>query len=339
MFLEWIMKKITLLLSVFLCIALLTSCAKEVDTSAMKLSNPNADDTAKKVYSYICETYGNHILSGQQESTWVDGSEYEMDYIYSTTGKLPAMRGFDFMNDDFDGVVSRATDWWKKGGLVTICWHCGADFTKEYNACKEDEITDWDAVLTKGTPENKAFIKNMDNAGKALSELQERGIPVLWRPFHEFDGAWFWWGKGGAENFKKLWIMMYEHFTYDLGLNNLIWVLGYCHNGTDYGEKLEKWYVGDEYCDIVGADSYEVDKNKAEKRLYKLVKKVTKDSKPLIFHECGLIPEPDDLQKVPWCSFMTWHTEYLIDTNSKQHLNEIYNSDYVVTLDELPKFE
>ena len=87
----------------------------------MKLSNANATETTKKVFAYICDTYENGIISGQQESTWVDGSEYEMNYIYDITGKYPAMRGLDFMNDDFDGVVDRAVDWWNKGGLVTIC--------------------------------------------------------------------------------------------------------------------------------------------------------------------------------------------------------------------------
>lgn len=304
----------------------------------MTLSNKNADEVTKNVYAYICEVYGEQIISGQQESTWVDGSEYEMNYLQNATGKLPAMRGLDFMNDDFDGVVERAKDWWNKGGIVTICWHCGPDFSGNYDNCKNDEIQNWDAVLTDGTPENKAFVENMDKAGKALAELQEAGVPVLWRPFHEFDGAWFWWGKGDSDNFKRLWIMMYDHFTYDLKLNNLIWVLGYSHNGTDYMGKPARWYPGDEYCDIVGADSYEVDINGAEERLHKIVKKITKGTKPLIFHECGLIPTEEQLKETPWCSFMTWHTEWLIDTNTKEHLSELYNSDYVITLDELPDF-
>lgn len=304
----------------------------------MQLSNKNADEVTKKLYDYICQVNKTAILSGQQESLWVGGSEYEMDYIHFVTGKLPAIRGLDFMGDDFDGVVERAEKWWQKGGIVTICWHCGPDFSEEYTACKEKEIPDWEAVLTDGTPGNAAFIKNMDKAGEALLRLQEKGVPVLWRPFHEFDGAWFWWGKGGSDNFIRLWQMMYNHFTNDLGLNNLIWVLGYSHNGKQYKGKPPKWYVGDEYCDIVGADSYEVDVNKAEKRLYRIVEKITKDSKPLIFHECGLIPELEDLKKTPWCSFMTWHTEYLIDANTKEHLKEIYESDYVITLDELPSF-
>ena len=117
------MKKFFSIISILLCISLLCSCSiiKE-DKSEMKLSNANATESTKKVYAYICDTYGNGIISGQQESTWVDGSEYEMNYIYDITGKYPAMRGLDFMNDDFDGVIERAVDWWNKGGLVATKW-------------------------------------------------------------------------------------------------------------------------------------------------------------------------------------------------------------------------
>lgn len=343
------MKKFICVISIILSFTILfCSCTKEVpepptpqevtDDTVMKLTNPNADETTQKVYSYICETYKNAIISGQQESTWHDGTEYEMNYVYETTGKLPAMRGLDFTNDDFDGVVSRAADWWNRGGLVTICWHCGSDFTGTYEGCRYDDIEDWDAVLTEGTPENQVFMANMDNAGRALQQLQEQGVTVIWRPLHEFDGKWYWWGRGGTENFKKLWIMMYNHFTYDLGLNNLIWVLGYSHNGDDFMRKPEQWYPGDEYCDIVGADSYEVDRNGAEERLHRVVLAITNDKKPLTFHECGKMPTIEQLKETPWCSFTIWHTEYLTDTNTKEELSEIYNSDYVITLDELPEF-
>lgn len=69
------------------------------------------------------------------------------------------------------------------------------------------------------------------------------------------------------------------------------------------------------------------------------VNKVTKNQKPLWMHECGQIPAVEQLEKTPWGSFMTWHTECLIDTNTKESLNAIYNSDYVTTLDELPSFK
>lgn len=174
------MKKVINFISIILCLSLLLcSCSRakiETDKSAMQLSNANADETTKRIYSYICDIYENGIISAQQESTWMGSSEYEMDYIYNTTGKLPAMRGLDFMNDDFDGVVQRSIDWWNKGGLVTICWHCGSDFADSYDECISDEIENWDFILTDGTPENQAFIESMDKAGNALLELQKTGV-------------------------------------------------------------------------------------------------------------------------------------------------------------------
>ena len=304
----------------------------------MNLTNENATPEAKKLYKYIASVYKNKVISGQQESTWFGGDDYEMNYIHQKSGKYPAMRGLDFMGDDFNGVVSRAEKWAKKGGIVTICWHCSSQFDQSYDACKADEFTaeQWEAVLTPGTSENRAFIRGMDKAGNALLQLQNKGIPVLWRPFHEFDGGWFWWGKGGSEYFKRLWIMMYNHYTYDLGLNNLIWVLGYSHNGTDYGANLADWYPGSRYCDLVGADSYEVSQNSAEGRLYNPIYSFIGDSKPMVMHETGLIPTVEQFSSVPWATFMTWHTTYLTDENSDDHINSLYNSEYVITLDELP---
>ena len=305
------------------------------------LSNKNATKEAKALYRYICQTYGNGIISGQQELPRGNNTEQEFEFVYSKTGKYPAIRGFDFMNDDFSGVVSRAKDWANRGGIVSICWHCSKNFDQSYDACKADELTnaEWKAVLTEGTDKNKEFLAGMDKAANALKQLQDEGIPVLWRPFHEFDGAWFWWGKGGSDNFQQLWKMMYNHFTYDKGLNNLIWVLGYSHNGTDYGENLANWYPGSRYCDVVGADSYEVKQNGAEGRLFNPVYSIVGDSKPLAMHETGLIPSVDDLENVPWTWFLTWHSEYLeCNWDENERLNEVYNSDYVITFDELPSF-
>ena len=49
----------------------------------------------------------------------------KMNYIKKTSGRLPAIRGLDYINEDFDGVTQRAIDWWKQGGIVSICWHWG----------------------------------------------------------------------------------------------------------------------------------------------------------------------------------------------------------------------
>lgn len=293
------------------------------------LSNPNATENTQRVYDYLCSLSGKNVLSGQQESTWMGSTDYEINYIYEHTGKYPAIRGLDYMHDDFAGVNRRAIEWWNKGGIVTIMWHTGCDFSGEWADAMEDKITDWDKRLTEGTPEYEAFVAGMDKAAKALLELQEAGVVVIWRPFHEFDGRWFWWGKGGSSNFVKMWQLMYDRYTNHWGLNNLIWVLPYSGNGYAYA----KWYPGDEYCDIVGADSYN---GGVQHELYVKLTAVTKE-KPYCFHECGTNPTAEQLQTTPWLWFMTWHTGHLTDSNTPEALNALYNSDHVLTLDELPQ--
>lgn len=253
--------------------------------------------------------------------------DYEMDYILETTGKLPAMRGLDYMNNDFKGVNRRAIEWWNKGGLVTICWHTGVNGSGYQESL--DDNPDFDKLLTEGTAEYNAMMKSWDEAATALTELRDAGVPVLWRPFHEFDGKWFWWGKGDSENFVKLWRLMYDKFTNEYGLTNLIWVLGYS------GDVKTGWYVGDEYCDIIGSDTYDNSTNlKAWKRLDAL-----NTNKPMAFHECGNVPGVDKFVQdgCIWSWFMIWHTDH-IKNNNAENLNKVYNDDMVITLDELPEF-
>lgn len=299
-----------------------------VNQGTYTLSNPNANATTKKVFNYLCQNFGQNILSCQQESTWMGTPDYEINYIKNTTGKLPAIRGLDFMNNDFDGVTQRAIEWWNKGGLVTIMWHTGV-YGSGYTECLNDN-PNFSKLLTKGTAEYNAMIASWDQAAAALSELQDAGVTVIWRPFHEFDGQWFWWGKGGSQNFIKLWQMMYDRFTNVHGLNNLIWVLGYS------GEVKDGWYPGDDYCDIIGSDTYD---NSTNKNGWDRLLSVSQN-KLLTFHECGKVPSVENFVNdgTMWSWFMIWHTDY-ITSNSKTTLKSVYNHELVITLDELPAFK
>ncbi len=293
--------------------------------SKYQLSNPNADVNTCKLYDYLNDVYGTAILTCQQESTWKGSPDYEMDYIFEKTGKYPAMRGLDFMNNDFDGVVKRAVEWHERGGIVSICWHTGV-VSSGYQESLDDD-PDFDKMLTEGTEEYNALMESWDKAATALQQLRDAGVPVLWRPFHEFDGQWFWWGKGGADNFIKLWQMMYDRFTNEYGLTNLIWVLGYS------GEVKKGWYPGNEYCDIIGSDTYDNSTNsKAWKKLSAM-----ETGKPLAFHECGNVPTIEAFERdgAMWSWFMIWHTTHITGNNIKT-LNSVYNHEKAITLDELP---
>lgn len=322
------MKKVKIISVIFVVIILVATIFLLADKkdSPITLTNENADEKTVQLYSYISQIRNKHVLSGQQESTWMGSADYETDFIYNATGKLPAIKGFDYMNDDFQGVNRRAYDWHKKGGIVTICWHCGSDFSGEWKDCMESEFSE--KMLEEGTDEYKSMIAGMDKAASALKELEEKGVPVLWRPFHEFDGTWFWWSKNGSESFKKMWQIMYDRYTNHWKLNNLIWVLGF----SDQGKKSKNWYPGDEYCDIIGADTYT---EGLFSKLYKKMNRITNADKPVCLHECGKNPTTDELNKAPFVWFMTWHTEYLTDNNSKENLKQLYDSELVITLDKI----
>ena len=295
-----------------------------------KLSNPKASSQAQSLYNFLCDTYGKNVISGQQESTWMGSEDYEFDIIRNASGKYPALRGLDYMGDDFSGCNRRAKKWYEKGGIVTICWHCGSDFSGSHTEAMNTDLN-WSSALTPGTAEYNKLIAGMDKGAKALTELKDAGIPVVWRPFHEFDGKWFWWGKGGAENFKKLWRIMYDRYTNYWGLDNLIWSLGYC------GDVNSGWYPGDEYVDIIGSDTY-VNHTESLAAMYNKTAQVAK--KPVCLHENGPIPDPEKMKAdgAKWLWFMTWHTSFIDSNqfNTASYLKRVYNSDYMLTLDELP---
>lgn len=328
------LKSVSLMLTVSMVIGMLSSLLIVPEVSAARsLSNPNASQEAKNVYNYICSVYGSKMLSAQMESTWVNNNpDDEMDYIKSVSGKLPAIRGLDFINGDYDGVVKRATEWWNRGGIPTICWHWGTPPNGDAGYESSKGTIDVAQAVTPGTTLNTQMLANMDKAAEALKKLQAAGVPVLWRPFHEFDGGWFWWGKGGGDNFIKLWRIMYDRFTNYHKLNNLIWVLGYS------GEVKSGWYPGNAYVDIAGADTYSTG---TQNGLYNKVKAIVGNEMPVCYHECGAMPDPDAMLSdgTRWSWFMVWHTSYIKQTNSAATINKVYNHNFVITLDELPNLK
>ena len=306
-----------------------------IHTYTGELSNPNAIPAAQVVYDYLQQVHGTGCLTGQMESTWMSSPDYEMNFILKHTGKLPAIRGLDFMHNDFQGVVNRSIAWWEKGGIPHICWHTGSDFASGYNESKSHNLN-WDAALTPGTPEYAKLIAAMDRAVPYLQQLEDAGVPVIWRPFHELDGGWFWWSKGGSESFVKLWQLMYSRYTDYWGLDNLIWLLGYSGNGGN----MAAWYPGDSYVDLIGADSYAPGANG---RLYAEVAAIAPEGMPIMFHECGTIPTEQQMKAAdaPWAMFMVWHTDFVTDgkSNTPASLKKIYEGEWFITLDELPDFQ
>lgn len=312
-----------------LTVILLGGLVPTFATEAKPLSNRDATPEARAVYTYLCELRGKAILAGQQETPHpgvVDSDE--VMYVQRTTGKLPAVLGLDYI--DYVDVTERAIDWWRRGGLPSICWHWGAPTRGTgYEASKK--AINLSEALTPGTELNRAMLADLDRTAVELVRLRDAHVPVLWRPLHELNGNWFWWGKGTPEQFKQLWRLMYERYTRHFGLNNLIWVLGYT------SKPDAAWYPGDDCVDIAGADNYAPG---TQRRMFEGVQRIVGDRMPIAYHECGPIPDPEELKAegTAWSWFLTWHTIHVKQQNEPVYLKRVYQHPYVITLDELPKF-
>jgi len=298
------------------------------------LCNPQASAAARRLYAYLWSQYGKRTLTGQQEQGAIPPNpNRELAYLEQVTGRLPAILGLDYINPpDNDAVNARATEWARAGGIVTLCWHWGApDIGTGYDNSKQD--FDVAAALHVGTAQHDVMMRDLDETARLLAVLRDRGIPVLWRPFHEFSGDWFWWGKHGPDAFKALWALMYDRFTRVHKLDNLIWVLGWAGQNVD-----PAWYPGRASVDVAGADIYAHDHGNLAP-MFAQVKAIVGDDVPICLHENGPVPDPAELgPSADWLWFMTWHSRWLMgdDQNRPDQLRRDYNTTRFITRDELP---
>jgi mannan endo-1,4-beta-mannosidase len=310
--------------------------------------NPNATAEVRALLKFLKSVYGKGIVTGQHT---VEAAGPEINYIRSVTGKRPALRGFDFLSyshhtetknptehklwevEANKGSVEQAIDWYKlHNGIVTFCWHWYAPTGGEDKAFYTQH-TDFDLekALLDGTVEHRALLADMDEIASQLKRFQDAGVPVLWRPLHEADGRWFWWGAKGPEPYKKLYRWMYDRYTNHHQLNNLIWVW----NAPD-----PKWHPGDDVIDVAGVDTYVPRGNYGPlKCAFDYCSSLT--GKPVALTENGPIPDPDKLiaSGASWLWYMPWNGTHCTESTGKEQLSKVYNHPYTVTLEDLPDWK
>lgn len=331
-----------------------------------QLSNKNASDSTKRLYNYLCDQYGKHIISGQQEycgqhnynlyadpNNYIKDNEQEFEYLMDKTGKMCALRGIDFLNYRSnplydDNAAERTIQWVNEyGGIAAIVWHWSVPSEEGSTDCNfyvESASANYTTfsiskALEEGTWEHEVLLADIEEIARQLKKLKDADVPVLWRPLHEAEGGWFWWGAEGAEPCKELYRLLYDKLTNEYGLDNLIWVW----TGYSYQSSAD-WYPGDDVVDIIGYDKYNAVDGKPNlssisSTFYSLVKS-TDGQKMVAMSENDSIPSLENLtkDKAGWLYFCPWYMNYLTSeqNNPVENLVEIYNSEYCITLDELP---
>lgn len=302
--------------------------------------NPNASKEAKELLNYIYSIKGKKILSGQHNY----GGENcrSTDSVISFTGKTPLIWGSDIADVDHafaykQDVIDEAVKWHNKGAIITLMSHQSRPFDEGpvdfYKNIQGDfSEKQWNEMLTPGTEMHQLWLNKIDTVAYYLKQLRDKNVPVLWRPYHEMNGIWFWWGnRQGEEGYIKLWKMLYDRYVNYHKLNNLIWVWnanGPRDKENDEAYDYNLFFPGLEYVDILATDIYNYDyKESHYDDLLKLAK-----GKPIALGEIGKIPSKEILEQQPeWCWFMIW-ARYVWQVNTKDEIKEFYNLPQMISL-------
>jgi mannan endo-1,4-beta-mannosidase len=292
---------------------------------AVKPVTLNAAPEAVELLKFIYRVSGQHTLTGQHN--FPNTKDTYTQRAAQNWGKVPAVYGQDWgfaKEGDKDSylarpdIVAECKRQHELGSIVTICWHAvppTADepvtFMPRRGAAAPEKLVSVQGkltdeqfrdVLTPGTELYNRWCAQVDAVARFLKQLQEARVPVLWRPYHEMNGDWFWWGgRRGEYSTARLYRQIFDRYVHHHKLTNLVWVWS-----VDRPERADRmfadYYPGAEYFDVASLDVYGEFKQSYYDDLLKVAA-----GKPLALAEVGRAPSLEVLAKQPgWTWWMTW---------------------------------
>ena len=326
---------ITSLTNSFLILGLLAGIFFSCSNQQFKPVNPNITPEASELLEYLYSIRGKQTLSGQHN--YPHELTRSTDSVIAITGKTPVVWGTDISSLD-DALLEEAKKQYASGSVITLMYHQVKPFHHDsmgFSRSVQGMVTDeeWEQIITPGTEYHKMWLIQIDLRAEFLKKFRDAGIPVLWRPYHEMNGMWFWYGNRQGENgIIKLWRIMYDRYTNLHGLNNLLWVWN-ANAPRDWKDDeaypYELFYPGEEYVDVLAADIYKADyKQSHHDQLVELGK-----GKIIALGEVGALPSPEILKQQPeWTWFMCW-AHFPWTHNTREQVLELYQDARVSSLD------
>jgi len=251
------------------------------------------------------------------------------------TGKHPAIWSSDFGftgGEDKDSIAHRdlmieqAKKQFAAGALVSLSWHAVRPVDDEpappivgFQNSVRGKLTDeqWAQLITLNTPLHNRWTRYVDTVADYLGKLQDAHVPVLWRPLHECNGSFFWWGgRPGPNGTQQLYREMFDRMTHVHHLNNLIWIW----DQNVPGGRFADYFPGQQYVDVLACDNY----GKLRDGYYYSMLKLA-NGKPIALGELGHPPSPEVLRAQPrWVWFVIWAG--MVDSTTRM----IYDAPYTI---------
>jgi mannan endo-1,4-beta-mannosidase len=290
----------------------------------------------KNLYKNLTSLWGKKVLFGHQDDlAYGIGWKYEKDRsdIKELTGEYPSLFGWDISGiekdkpENIDGVPFSKmkefiTEAYDMGAVNTISWHLDNPLNGK---------TAWDTTsatvpsILPGGLKHKLYTSWLDKVARFMISLKGsdgKQIPLLFRPYHELTGSWFWWGKNecSAADYKALYRFTADYLKNKRDVHNLIYV----YNVSDYkseADYLER-YPGDEYIDILSFDAYQygpVSNGPAftkdiQAKLAIQQQVAEKHGKIMAIAELGYIeiPDPNWWTQVLWAGMKDYKVSYVM---------------------------
>ena len=198
--------------------------------------------------------------------------------IKKNTGYDPAVLGSDFMfitdknnNNQTDNwfyqqetkIVNDVKLAYAKGMINTFCWHLREPFQENSfytsDMTSEQKTSAFKSILPGGA-NHEWYKKKLDKIASVISNLKGANgelIPIIFRPFHEFDGSWFWWGSSFCtpEEYKTAYQFTVDYLKNTKGVHNILYAFSPDNSYTTESNYLSR-YPGDKYVDVLGMDNY-----------------------------------------------------------------------------------
>ena len=229
-------------------------------------------ETANLFYS-LSELSRNHILFGHQHATGYGHGWYgdsDRSDVKSVTGSHPAVIGVDFsgltgrpdssIEATKNSLRKNIAATYNRGGVVTISWHFSNPISGGGFYWKDSVSLPAVKYIIPGKEHHdkyKSILRDLGAFMKSIKGNDGKTVPMIFRPYHEFDGDWFWWGRAHCtpEEFKSLWKFTVSYLRDSMNVHNLLYAFSPDNKFNSTEQFLER-YPDDEWVDMVGMDNY-----------------------------------------------------------------------------------
>jgi len=275
---------------------------------------PNASPEARALLKFLYSISGKHTLTGQHN--YAAQQEISTRAAAKFIGKTPVIYGTDWgfskKGDKDSAYVRQATvdeliKQYKNGSIIAITWHevrPTEDEPVTFRKSVQGKLTnaEFDDVITPGTKLYNRWCAQVDVIAAFLKQLQDAHVPVLFRPYHENNGAWFWWGgRRGERGTKVIYRQIWDRFVNHHKLTNLIWVWNQDQPKLP-DQQFVDYFPGQQYVDVLSLDDY----SKFQQRYYDELNALS-DGKVMAIAETGNPPPIAVYADQPkWTYYMLW---------------------------------